>query len=185
MQLPNPVVNNREPEFSVFALEVPYEVRKSRLRFRPLFDDRHVSPSPRRWPSRSIDVWAVPSTGKTKKRRRVEDRGYWILTHWAAKRTRYAATSRMAKSMLHLPTFGYFVRAPCRRGVARQPGAVGGVNPTPRVAWQDPSGRRPDEAPQDRESRRTFLRDRRRHARQPEERPLDCVPEGRVSHLGR
>jgi len=68
MQLPNPVVNNCEPESSVSTLEVPYEVLKSRLRFRPLFDDRHVSPSSGRKPSRSIDVWAVPSSGKNEEK---------------------------------------------------------------------------------------------------------------------
>src|SRR2546428_12300222 len=49
---------------------------------------------------------------------------YAIRTHWAAKRTRYGATTKMAKSMSHLRGVGSLERAPCRRRRSRPPGGI-------------------------------------------------------------
>src|SRR5881628_3633345 len=66
---------------------------------------------------------------ETKKRKGGSGTDYAIRTHWAAKRTRYAATTKMAKSMSHLRGFGYLERAPCRRGGSGSLGGIEGGHP--------------------------------------------------------
>src|SRR2546426_10898700 len=72
---------------------------------------------------------------------------YAIRTHWAAKRTRYAATSKMAKSMSHLRGVGYLERAPFRRGGFCSLGGIAGGHPPPRWDWGPPWCLRPCHAP--------------------------------------
>src|SRR5437870_9523245 len=68
---------------------------------------------------------------------------YAIRTHWAAKRTRYAATTKMAKSMSHLRGLGSLERPPCRRGGPASLGGMEGGRPPGRAIWDHPRGRGP------------------------------------------
>src|SRR6266571_1847869 len=111
---------------------------------------------------------------ETKKEKR-SGTDYAIRTHWAAKRTRYAATTKMAKSMSHLRGFGYLERAPCRRGGSGSLGGIEGGHPPRRTDWEHPRRRRPGQVPQDRESRGSPPRDRWGRSREPEERVVRCV----------
>src|SRR5437899_5305081 len=135
------------------------------------------------FPRTSLAVDASPThlpqsrvrKSETKKRKGGSGTDYAIRTHWAAKRTRYAATTKMAKSMSHLRGFGYLERAPCRRGGSGSLGGIEGGHPPRRADWEHPRRRRPGQAPQDRESRGSPPRDRWDRSREPEERVVRCV----------
>src|SRR5256712_10504838 len=142
-QLPEEVINDRGPQLQILRLEILPHVLHGKVRFEPILDSRHVAPpsqkvipplrcfggvrlAVRECPrfrgqvSRRVPLrhtFLRREAGKAKRKRKGgSGTDYAIRTHWAAKRTRDAATTTKAKSMCHLPGFGYFERAPCRRG---------------------------------------------------------------------